>query len=131
MRSTRACSMRDVSCAPRSSQMATCTPKKWDPNERRLRSEPSAQKSFGGRTERSEGRPMSRPIDLEAFLTTDPKDIGCGEAMEVLHAYADMVAADEAAQERFPEVAAHLQACGPCTEDLDALVEAVRTLTQH
>jgi hypothetical protein len=71
---------------------------------------------------------MSRPIDLENFLSTDPKDVGCAQAMEVLHVYADMVAADAAARERFPEVAAHLRACGPCAEDLDALVEAVRTL---
>jgi hypothetical protein len=71
---------------------------------------------------------MSRPIDLEKFLSTDPKDVGCAQAMEVLHVYADMVAADAAARERFPEVAAHLRACGPCAEDLDALVEAVRPL---
>ncbi len=71
---------------------------------------------------------MSRPIDIEKFLTTDPSDIGCDRAMEVLHIYADMVAAGEAAQDRFPEVAAHFRACGPCAEDLDALIEAIKSL---
>jgi hypothetical protein len=69
---------------------------------------------------------MSRSIDLERFLHTDPKDVGCERAMEVLHVYADLVAADAAAQEQYPEVAAHLRACGPCAEDLDALLEAIR-----
>jgi hypothetical protein len=69
---------------------------------------------------------MSPPVDLNAFLNTDPKDVGCARAMEVLHAYADMAAAGQAAHESFPEVAAHLRACGPCAEDLDALVDAVR-----
>ena len=71
---------------------------------------------------------MSRPIDIEKFLTTDPKDIGCDRAMEVLHIYADLVATGEAAQDRFPEVAAHLRACGPCAEDLEALVDAIRSV---
>lgn len=69
---------------------------------------------------------MSRPFDLETFLTTDPRDAGCGRAMEVLHVYAELVAADAAAAQRFPEVAAHIRACGPCAEDLDALLEAIR-----
>ena len=68
---------------------------------------------------------MSRPIDLDAFLNTDPRDAGCGHAMEVLHVYADLVAADAGAAERYPEVAAHLRACGPCAEDLEALLEAI------
>lgn len=69
---------------------------------------------------------MSRPIDLDAFLSTDPRDAGCGHAMEVLHVYAELVAGDAGAAERYPEVAAHLRACGPCAEDLEALLEAIR-----
>lgn len=69
---------------------------------------------------------MSRPIDLDKFLTTDPRDVGCGPAMDVLHVYAEMVASDADAAQRYPEVAAHLRACGPCAEDLDALLEAIR-----
>lgn len=69
---------------------------------------------------------MSRPIDLDKFLTTDPRDAGCRQAMELLHVYAELVAADAGAAERYPEVAAHLRACGPCAEDLEALLEAIR-----
>jgi hypothetical protein len=69
---------------------------------------------------------VSRPIDLDTFLHTDPRDVGCGQAMAVLHVYAELVGADAGAAERFPEVAAHLRACGPCAEDLAALLEAIR-----
>ena len=31
--------------------------------------------------------------ELDRFLRTDPRDVGCGEAMEVLHVYVDLVAA--------------------------------------
>ena len=70
---------------------------------------------------------MSRPIDLDRFLTTDPRDLGCDHAIGLLHVYAELAAVDPArAQERFPEVAVHLRACGPCAEDLEALLDAIR-----
>lgn len=62
---------------------------------------------------------------LERFLRTDPRDAGCDEALAVLHIYVDlmMTGADEA--ERYPGVAAHLLACGPCAEDFTGLLAAV------
>jgi hypothetical protein len=61
---------------------------------------------------------------LEAFLRTDPRDVGCGPAMQILHVYAELVAADPAtAEERHPGVAAHIRACGPCATDLAGLLE--------
>lgn len=63
---------------------------------------------------------------LARFLETDPRDVGCDEAMAVLHVYAELVAEDRAAaEERYPGVAAHLAACGPCREDLTGLLEAI------
>jgi hypothetical protein len=64
---------------------------------------------------------------LDEFLRTDPRDVGCGRAMEVLDIYVDVVSAEgvEAAERRFPGVAAHLRACGPCGEDFDGLLAAV------
>jgi hypothetical protein len=63
---------------------------------------------------------------VDRFLNTDPADVGCGRAMEILHVYAELMAADaQAAAERYPGVAAHLRACGPCTEDLDGLLAAL------
>jgi len=64
---------------------------------------------------------------LDRFLRTDPRDTGCGQAMELLHVYAELAAADpRAAAGRYPEVAAHLSACGPCAEDLAGLLAAIR-----
>jgi hypothetical protein len=63
---------------------------------------------------------------LERFLRTDPGDAGCEEAMAVLHIYVDLVAAGDDAAGRYPGVAAHLLACGPCGEDFTGLLTAVR-----
>jgi hypothetical protein len=68
---------------------------------------------------------MSDRERLERFLRTDPRDVGCDEAMAVLHIYADLAAAGENPAERYPGVAAHLAACGPCAEDLTGLLAAV------
>ena len=64
---------------------------------------------------------------LDRFLRTDPRDAGCGQAMELLHVYAELAAADpRSSADRYPEVAAHLSACGPCAEDLAGLLAAIR-----
>ena len=63
---------------------------------------------------------------LDRFLRTDPRDVGCAEAMEMLHVYVDLVAAGGDAEERYRGIAAHLRACGPCGEDFAALLAAVR-----
>ena len=62
---------------------------------------------------------------LDRFLHTDPHDVGCAEAMDMLHVYADLVAAGVPAGERYPGVAAHLRACGPCGEDYEGLLAAI------
>lgn len=65
---------------------------------------------------------------LDAFLRTDPRDVGCDEAMAILHVYAELMAADPvAAGRRHPGVAAHLRACGPCATDLAGLLELIRS----
>jgi hypothetical protein len=62
---------------------------------------------------------------LDRFLQTDPRDVGCDRAMELLHVYVEMVTADADAADRYPGVAAHLKACGPCSEDFAGLLAAV------
>ena len=65
---------------------------------------------------------------LGDFLRTDPRDVGCGRAMENLDVYAELVADDLAtADERRPGVAAHIRACAACATDLDGLLELLRT----
>jgi hypothetical protein len=64
--------------------------------------------------------------ELERFLQTDAGDVGCAETMEVLHVYAEMVLAGEDPERRYPGVTAHLRACGPCEQDLEGLLAALR-----
>jgi hypothetical protein len=68
---------------------------------------------------------MSDLSRLERFLRTDPRDVGCDEAMAVLHIYVDIVSAGDDPTVRYPGVAGHLQACGPCGEDFTGLLAAV------
>ena len=72
---------------------------------------------------------MNNPPELDTFLRTDPQDVGCDKAMEVLHIYVELVVSDAGAAERLPGVAAHLAACGPCGDDFEGLLAAVRGTT--
>jgi len=67
---------------------------------------------------------MSDRDRLKRFLRTDPRDAGCDEAMAVLHIYVDLTLTGGDAAERYPGVAAHLLACGPCAEDFAGLLAA-------
>ena len=69
---------------------------------------------------------MNSRAVLDRFLAADPHDVGCAEAMEMLHVYVDLVASGGPAEQRYPGIAAHLSACGPCGEDFEALLAAVR-----
>lgn len=72
---------------------------------------------------------MSAWAELERFLDTDPRDAGCEQALRMLHLYVELVCADAShaeARRRLPEVAAHLAACGPCADDFEGLLAAVR-----
>jgi hypothetical protein len=62
--------------------------------------------------------------ELEEFLRTDPRDVGCDQALRILHVYVDLVLSQTAgpAASRYPGVAAHLLACGPCADDYDGLL---------
>ena len=61
------------------------------------------------------------------FLATDPADVGCEEAMELLHVYVDLAAGGHDAARAYPGIAVHLAACGPCGEDFAGLLAAVTT----
>lgn len=62
---------------------------------------------------------------LERVLATDPSDVGCEEAIAVLHVYVDLVASGEDPAGRYPGVVTHLAACGPCGQDFKGLLAAV------
>jgi hypothetical protein len=63
---------------------------------------------------------------LDHFLATDPRDVGCEQAMAVLHVYVEAVTAGDDVARRFPGVVAHLESCGPCADDFDGLLASVR-----
>jgi hypothetical protein len=62
-------------------------------------------------------------------LRTDPRDVGCDQALRILQVYVELVLAGESRTEaarRYPGVAAHLLSCGPCAEDYQGLLLAAR-----
>jgi hypothetical protein len=63
---------------------------------------------------------------LDRFLTTDPADVGCDEAIAMMDAYVELLAAGGDAEARYPGITAHLRACGPCGDDYEGLLLTVR-----
>jgi hypothetical protein len=67
--------------------------------------------------------------ELDRFLQTDPRDVGCDQALRILHVYVELVLDDESgidAARQYPGLAAHLLSCGPCAEDYQGLLAAAR-----
>jgi hypothetical protein len=67
--------------------------------------------------------------ELDRFLRTDPRDVGCDHALRILHVYVELVLDDESGAEaarRYPGVAAHLLSCSPCADDYQGLLLAAR-----
>ena len=64
-------------------------------------------------------------VESARVSAVDLERNGCDEAMAVLHVYVDLTAAGVDAAGRYPGVAAHLAACGPCSEDFAGLLLAV------
>jgi hypothetical protein len=62
---------------------------------------------------------------LKSFLRTDPADAGCAETFRLLDVYVEREFALGDAGLVFPGVAAHLDVCGPCVEDVRGLLAAL------
>ncbi|WP_375503179.1 RNA polymerase sigma factor [uncultured Jatrophihabitans sp.] len=78
------------------------------------------------RRSRPRGEQMTGWHALDQLLATDPIDGGCDTGRELLDMYAERLRDDgDAARLRFPQVAAHIRACGPCAEDLEGLLHAL------
>jgi hypothetical protein len=69
---------------------------------------------------------MTNPGGLDRFLSPDPGDVGCGETLELLDVYVDLLRSGVDPEERFPGITAHLRDCHPCQQDLDGLIVAAR-----
>jgi hypothetical protein len=62
---------------------------------------------------------------LRRFLDTDPADAGCAETFRLLDVYVERELARGDARLAFPRVAAHLDVCGPCIEDVRGLLAVI------
>jgi hypothetical protein len=54
-----------------------------------------------------------------------PRWLG-GKMPDMRHVYVDLVVAGAREEERYPGIAAYLRACGPCGEDFEGLLAALR-----
>lgn len=83
-------------------------------------------------------RPQSRPAALQDEMTrlarqalraaldlTREEELDCGECRELLDRFAEMHAAGRDVRALMPLVYLHLQACGDCFEEFDALRRVV------
>jgi hypothetical protein len=59
---------------------------------------------------------------FERFLTTNPADVGCDETRRLMHVYAEAILAGTP---RHPGIAAHLEDCPPCADELEGLLAAI------
>ncbi|HEY0279267.1 MAG TPA: hypothetical protein VGC32_13455 [Solirubrobacterales bacterium] len=72
---------------------------------------------------------MTKAGKLDRFLSPDLADVGCGETLELLDVYVDLLLSGVDPEERLPGVTAHLRDCHPCRQDLDGLLAAARSGT--
>jgi hypothetical protein len=63
---------------------------------------------------------------LQALLDQEPEDAGCAETFAVINRYAEIVVRGGDPEGELPEVALHLARCGPCAEDFQGLLAALR-----
>ena len=63
---------------------------------------------------------------LLRFLATDERDVGCARTLELLDVYVELVLAGGDPEATYPGITVHLRNCGPCVEDFEGLIAAVR-----
>ena len=63
------------------------------------------------------------------ILTTQPVEIGCDTCFAQLDQFVELVLVGKDAAAAMPLVAAHLEHCGACHEEFEALLSALRALS--
>lgn len=69
---------------------------------------------------------MSGTLNIQRFLHTDPDDVGCEHVFALQHLYAERELESHDAADHHPGIAAHLDACDACAEDLRGLLALLR-----
>lgn len=59
---------------------------------------------------------------------TKSDEIGCDECFEELHQFAELELAGKSPEEAMPLVKDHLERCGNCRQEYEALLEAMEEL---
>ncbi|MDR8389715.1 hypothetical protein NC796_01115 [Aliifodinibius sp. S!AR15-10] len=65
---------------------------------------------------------------IQMIKMTRPDEIGCDECFDDLHAFAELELAGKSAEDAMPLVKDHLDRCGTCREEYEALLEAMKNL---
>lgn len=64
------------------------------------------------------------------IMTTRPDEIGCDECFEELDRFVELELAGKNAAEALPLIQDHLDRCGDCHEEFEALLAALRAIAQ-
>jgi len=64
---------------------------------------------------------------VRGIITTRPDEIGCDECFEQLDRFVEMTLAGQDAAEAMPLVQHHLEQCGNCHDEFEALLSVLRT----
>jgi predicted anti-sigma-YlaC factor YlaD len=60
-------------------------------------------------------------------MTAHPNELGCDECFEQIDRFVEMTLDGKSAEEALPLVQDHLERCGECREEFEALLDALRT----
>ena len=63
-----------------------------------------------------------------AIVASRPDEIGCDECFDQLDRFVDLTLAGKTASEAMPLVQDHLERCGDCREEFEALLSALQAL---
>ena len=69
---------------------------------------------------------MNLPERAERLLMLQPNDVGCDESFELIDRFVDLLVAGGDPSTEFAGIAVHLAGCGPCAQDFEGLLAAVR-----
>jgi hypothetical protein len=79
---------------------------------------------------------MTMELDLDRLkkmardiITARPDEIGCDECFEKLDRFVELELAGKNAAEALPLVQDHLERCGNCREEFEALLAALRAVS--
>lgn len=65
---------------------------------------------------------------IRAVKMTRPDEIGCDECFDQLHEFAELELAGKSPEEAMPRVQDHLDRCGNCREEYQALLDALQSM---